>query len=84
MRDEDGWIAAAFERMRAHHELLKEEYPDKPKKHAMPYAGLSNARPETKAIAEMVRNNIEKLLFDVNNYIEFEIPGGDIDPDWGK
>ena len=43
-----------FNRMRARHELMKRKYPDKKKAYGIPYTGLSNARPETKAIADQV------------------------------
>ncbi len=71
-----------FKRMRARHELMKKKYPDKPKKHAIPWTGLSNARPETKAIGVQVRKTVEGLPFDVQEYIELEYPT--IDPDFGK
>ena len=73
-----------FNRMRARHELMKKKYPDKPKAYGIPYTGLSNARPETKAIAEQVRRNIRNMPFDVTEYIEFEVPGGKLDPDFGR
>ena len=73
-----------FNRMRARHELMKKKYPDKPKAYGIPYTGLSNARPETKAIAEQVRRNIEALPFDLREYLEFEVLGGKLDPDFGK
>ncbi len=73
-----------FNRMRARHELMKKKYPDKNKAHGIPYTGLTNARPETKAIgADMIRN-IENLPIDVKEYIEFEIPGSKADPDFGR
>ncbi|MGI9293040.1 MAG: hypothetical protein ACR2PS_03585 [Pseudomonadales bacterium] len=73
-----------FSRMRARHELMKKKYPDKKKAYGVPYTGLSNARPETKAIAEQMRRNIENLPFDVREYLEFEIPGSKADPDFGR
>lgn len=73
-----------FNRMRARHELMKKKYPDKKKAYGIPYTGLSNARPETKAIADQLKRNIENLPFDVKAYIEFEIPGSKADPDFGK
>ena len=72
-----------FHRMRARHELMKRKYPDKPNAKGIPYTGLSNARPETKAIGERVKRNMENMPFDVREYIEFEVPGGKVDPDWG-
>lgn len=73
-----------FNRMRVRHELLKNKYPDKPKAYGIPYTGISNARPETKAIADQVKRNIENMPFDPREYLEFEIPGSKGDPDWGK
>jgi hypothetical protein len=39
-----------FNRMVARHQLFKKKYPDKSNAKGIPYTGLSNARPETKAI----------------------------------
>jgi len=63
---------------------MKRKYPDKRKSYGIPYAGLSNARPETKAIADQVKRNIKNMPFDVKKYIEFEIPGSKADPDFGR
>ncbi len=73
-----------FNRMRARHELMKRKYPDKPKAYGIPYTGLSNARPETRAIEELLRRNIENMPFDASEYLEHEIPGSKADPDFGK
>lgn len=73
-----------FNRMRARHELMKKKYPDKSKAYAIPYTGLSNARPATKAIADHVEQNIENMPFDVREYLEFDIPGTKADPDFGR
>ena len=73
-----------FNRMRARHELMKKKYPDKKKSFGIPYTGLSNARPETKAIADQMRRNIKNLPFDIREFLEFEIPGSKADPDFGK
>ncbi len=73
-----------FNRMRARHELMKQRYPDKPKAYGIPYTGLSNARPETRAIEEVLRRNIENMPFDASEYLEHEIPGSKADPDFGK
>lgn len=72
-----------FHRMRARHELMKKKYPDKSNAKGIPYTGLSNARPETKAIGDTMKRNMENMPFDVREYIEFEVPGGKVDPDWG-
>ena len=73
-----------FNLMRARHELLKKKYPDKEKAHGIPYTGLLNARPETQAIADMVKRNIKNMPFDVKEYINFTIPDSKADPDFGK
>jgi arylsulfatase len=73
-----------FNRMRARHDLMKRKFPDKDKAHGVPYTGLSNARPETRAIADQTRKNIESMPFDFREYIEFEIPGSKADPDFGR
>jgi len=70
--------------MRARHELMKKKYPDVPNAKGIPYTGLANARPETRAIAERVRKNIDMMPFDVREFLEFEIPGSDSVGDWGK
>ena len=73
-----------FNRMRARHELMKRKYPDKPKAHGIAYTGISNARPETKAIEDNVMRNIKNMPFDVTEYLKFEIPGTKHDPDFGR
>jgi arylsulfatase len=73
-----------FNRMRARHELMKKKYPDSKKAYGIPYTGLSNARPETTAIADQMMRNIENLPFEVREYLEFEIPGSKADPDFGN
>ncbi|MHC4239609.1 MAG: sulfatase-like hydrolase/transferase [Planctomycetota bacterium] len=73
-----------FNRMLFRHELFKKKYPDVPKAHGMPYTGLSNARPETRAIADRVKRDIENMPFDIREYLEFDIPGTDSDGDWGQ
>ena len=73
-----------FNRMLFRHELFKKKYPDVPKAHGIPYTGLSNARPETKAIADRVKRDIENMPFDLEEYLEFDVPGTDSDGDWGQ
>jgi arylsulfatase len=73
-----------FNRMRARHELMKKKYPDKPKAYGIPYTGLANTRPETKAIGQQMMQNIKNLPIDPRKYIEFDIPGAKADPDFGK
>ena len=72
-----------FNSMLARHELFKKKYPDKPNAKGIPYTGLSNARPETKAIEERVKQNLENMPFDLKEYLEFEVPGSDSVGDWG-
>jgi arylsulfatase len=66
-----------FNRMRARHELFKKKYPDMPNAHGIPYTGLSNARPETRAIGERINREIEAMPFDVEEFLEYDIPGSD-------
>lgn len=72
-----------FNRMVARHRLFKKKYPDVPNAKGIPYTGLSNARPETKAIAERVRATVDSMPFSLEDYLEFEIPGSDKVGDWG-
>jgi arylsulfatase len=73
-----------FNRMLARHELFKKKYPDVDNAHGIPYTGLSNARPETKAIGERIRRELEHMPFDVEEFLGYEIPGSDSVGDWGK
>lgn len=73
-----------FHRMRVRHELMKKKYPDKPNAKGIPLTGLSNARPETKGIADMVKRNLKQMPFDATEYLELEIPGSKVDGDFGK
>jgi len=63
----------AFGRLRGRHELWKKKYPDSGRAHGMAYTGLSNARPETKALANPPAN-FEDLPFDPNDVREYELP----------
>jgi arylsulfatase len=73
-----------FNGMLFRHELFKKKYPNVPKAHGIPYTGLSNARPETKAIADRLNRNMKNMPFDLEEYLEFDIPGTDSDGDWGQ
>jgi len=73
-----------FNRMLARHELFKKKYPDVDNAHGIPYTGLSNARPETKAIGDRIRRELEHMPFDVEEFLGYEIPGSDSVGDWGK
>jgi hypothetical protein len=46
------WSVNYFAAMRARHMALKKKYPDSKETHARPYEGVSNLRPETKALVE--------------------------------
>ena len=50
----------------------------------IPYTGLSNARPETKAIADRVKAVVGAMPFDIEEYLKFDIPGSDKVGDWGN
>ncbi len=58
-----------FKRMRARHELWKERYPDRPRKHGPAYTGISNARPETLALSRPPAE-LKDLPFDPLEYID--------------
>ncbi len=73
-----------FNQMVARHQLFKQKYPDVSNAKGIPYTGLSNARPETRAIADRVRAVADNMPFDVEEYLEFDIPGSDSVGDWGK
>jgi arylsulfatase len=73
-----------FNRMVARHELFKKKYPDMPNAHGIPYTGLSNARPETKGIADRIKRTMKNMPFDVEEYLEFDVPGSDSVGDWGR
>jgi arylsulfatase len=69
--------------MQIRHELMKNKYPDKPNGKGIPLTGISNARPETKAIKDMVEKNMELMPFDVEDYLEYDDPSLKIIGDWG-
>jgi arylsulfatase len=73
-----------FNQMVARHQLFKKKYPDVPNAKGIPYTGLSNARPETKAIGDRVKAVADSMPFNVREYLEFEIPGSDSVGDWGQ
>jgi arylsulfatase len=73
-----------FNRMLFRHELFKKKYPDVPKAHGIPYTGLSNARPETRAIADRVKRDVENMPFDLEEYMKFDWPAIHLDGDWGQ
>jgi arylsulfatase len=73
-----------FNQMAARHQLFKKKYPDVANAKGIPYTGLSNARPETLAIAERVQKTVDAMPFDVKEYLDFEVPGSDSVGDWGN
>ena len=70
--------------MYSRHMLMKKKYPDVDNAKGIPYTGLSNARPETRRIAERVREAVDAMPFDVEELLEFEVPGSDSVSDWGN
>ncbi len=73
-----------FNQILARHMLFKKKYPDMQNGRGIPLTGLSNARPETKAIGERVRKMIKAMPFDVEEYLEIDLPGSDAVSDWGQ
>jgi hypothetical protein len=55
--------------MRLRHELWKQEYPDAPEKHGIPFTGIDNASQEIKDLAKPPVDP-KKLPFDIFEYIE--------------
>ena len=51
----------------------KRSTPDSPRAHGIAYAGLANARPETKALGTPPAN-MESLPFDVFEFMNYELP----------
>jgi arylsulfatase len=68
------WTSGAFDRMLARHMIWKEKYPDKKKARGVPFTGIDNARPETKAIGDTLEQLRKELPFDPLEFIEFNIP----------
>ncbi len=73
-----------FKLMRIRHELLKEKFPDKPNARGIPLTGLSNARPETLAIEERLKRNLEGLPVSVQDFIQHQPQFEVLDFDWGN
>jgi hypothetical protein len=55
-----------------------------PNAHGIPYTGLSNARPETKGIADRIKRTMKNMPFDIEEYLDFDAPGSDSVGDWGN
>jgi len=71
-----------FSAIRARHELWKKKYPDTPHRRAIPFTGLSNARPETKALARPPVD-LKELPFDLKEVLGHELPWEGVDPHIG-
>ena len=72
-----------FNRMVFRHRLTKEKYPDKPNAKGIPLTGISNARPETKAIKDNIELYMKLMPFDFEDYIKYDDPSLKLDGDWG-
>jgi arylsulfatase len=68
------WTSGGFDKMLARHHLWKKKYPDKEKARGIPFTGIDNARPETKAIGDNLEQLREELPFDPLEFIEFNVP----------
>jgi len=57
------------------HEMWKSKYPNRPKARGLPFTGIENARPETRAIVTNFEELQKDLPFDPIEYVEgFELP----------
>jgi arylsulfatase len=74
---------AGFYAMKARHDLMKTRYPDKPEAHGAPFTGLSNARPETRALADRPKA-LDYLPFDYKELLEKQYPWDGVDPGVGQ
>ena len=52
LKTEGMWSVSYFSSMRERHLAFKKKYPDRKETHAKPYEGISNLRPESKALVE--------------------------------
>ncbi len=75
-------LQEAFNRMKIRHELWMKKFPNRPAAVGPAYTGLSNARPETKALSKPPVDK-DKLPFDPLEYIEHDLPWGSV-PDIGQ
>lgn len=71
-----------FHRIRARHELMKKKYPDVENAKDVPYTGLSNARPETKAIKTRMEQTLKSMPYDMKEYLGTKYQN--VDGDWGQ
>lgn len=72
-----------FNRILFRHELMKKKYPDQPNGKDIPLTGISNARPETKAIKTMTEKYMELMPINYEDYINYDDPVFKMDGDWG-
>jgi hypothetical protein len=76
-RKHDGqWIAR--------HQLFKKRYPDKVNGKGILYTDRSNARPEIKEVGKRVKAYMNKMPFEIKEYLGYEVPGSDNICDWGR
>ncbi len=53
------WAWGPFDMMKARHDALKIEYPDRPVTHGIPFGGIDNLRPESEKYIENYRDAFE-------------------------
>lgn len=67
------WTSGQFDRMVARHMIWKQKYPDKEKARGIPYTGIDNASPETKAIGGTLEQLRKELPFDPLDFLKFSM-----------
>jgi arylsulfatase A-like enzyme len=70
-----------FDRMVIRHYLLKETFPDSPRAHGIPFTGIDNARPETRALWE-APEALKYLPYDYEAVNGYELPWTDPDTEY--
>jgi hypothetical protein len=68
------WQSGQWDRMLKRHLMWMEKYPNRPKARGIPFTGIDNARPETKAIASQLEDMRDRVPFDPMEFIAFELP----------
>ena len=69
------WQSGQWDRMLKRHEMWKEKYPNRPKARGIPFTGIDNARPETRAIETNLMELRKRLPFDpLDSVTGFELP----------
>jgi arylsulfatase A-like enzyme len=69
------WQSGQWDRMLKRHEMWKEKYPNRPKARGIPFTGIENARPETRAIESNLVMLRERLPFDpLESILNFDLP----------